>query len=136
MFDNDPSIPASGSRLSETWLRLRGRDRWLPVTGVVYSVEWRGQSDQVDSPIGYYDVVFSYRVDDELYSGRFTDYGMEAEDYLHKDDRIEIRYDPSNPNKNYYPLLRTTTNYRLLCGAISGAIAIIVMLIAYFRGTL
>jgi hypothetical protein len=136
MFDNNPSIPASGSRLSETWLRLRGRDRWLPVTGLVYTVEWRGLSDEVNSPIGYYDVVFSYRVSNQLYSGRFSDYGMEAEDYLHKDESIEIRYDPSNPSRNYYPLLRTATNYRLLCGAIGGAIAIIVMLIAYLRRTL
>jgi hypothetical protein len=136
MFDKDPSIPASGSRLSETWLRLRGRDRWPVATGVVYSVGWRGLENQVDSPVGYYDVVFSYRVNDELYSGRFSDYGMEAEDYLHKDESIEIRYDPANPNRSYYPLLRTAANYRLLCGAIGGAIAIVVILISFLRGTL
>jgi hypothetical protein len=61
---------------------------------------------------------------------------MEAEDYLHKDESIEIRYDPAKPNKNYYPLLRTATNYRLLCGAIGGAIAIVVMLISFLRGNL
>jgi hypothetical protein len=136
MFDNDPSIPASGSYLSKTLLRVRCRDQWPAATGFVYSAEWRGLSGQGDSPVGYYDVVFSYRVNDQLYSGRFSDYGMEVEDYLHKDDTIEIRYDPSNPEKNYYPLLRTATNFRLLCGAIGAAIAIIVMLIAHFRSSL
>jgi hypothetical protein len=136
MFDNDPSLPASGSRLNQTWLRLRGRDRWPSTTGSVYSVEWRGMSNQADSPVGYYDVSFSYRVNDQLYSGKFSDYGMEVEDYLHPNDAIEIRYDPSAPRRNYYPALRTASNYRLLCFSIGVTIALAIMLIAYLRGSL
>jgi hypothetical protein len=136
MFDNDPSLPASGSRLNQAWLRFRGKDRWLSTTGTVYSVEWRGLSNQVDSPVGYYDVVFSYRATDQIYTGKFSDYGMEAEGYLHPDNTIEIRYDPSHPQRNYYPELRTYTNYRLLCFSVGVTIAIVVMVIAYLRGNL
>jgi hypothetical protein len=136
MFDNDPSLPATGSRLSQVWLRVTGKDRWLTTQATVYSVGWRSLPDEQDSPVGYYDVVFSYRVNDEIYSGKFSDYGMEAEDYLHRNDQIPIRYNPAHPERNYYPDLRTSTSYTLLCAAIGAGAGVVTLLIAYFRHTL
>jgi hypothetical protein len=123
--------PATASPLNKTWLRWSGKDKWLMAYATVFSCDWRGLSNQVDSPVGFYDVVYSYSVNGNQYTGNFSDYGMEDEEYLKRDDTFEIRYNPANPAKSYYPDLRTRTSF-LLVSATIGAAAGIIVLIAKF----
>jgi hypothetical protein len=85
---------------------------------------------QIDSLTGHYHVVFTYRVDGEIYTGRYVDFALRDEEYFNKGDTIEIRYDPKHPSKCYYPGLRTRLRFNLICCAIGVGAAIVVMLFA------
>ncbi len=114
------------------WLRLTGRDKWLPATARVYSSEYGDLPEQINSSSGYYTVVYSYSVDGELYTGKFVDFGRADQSYLKRDDTVEIRYDPRDPAKSYYPELRTQTNFRSVCAGAGAALAVIVMAIEWW----
>jgi hypothetical protein len=109
----------------------RGKEGWILAKGLVYSVEWIEPSR---NDFGHYNVVFSYRAAGELYTGEFSDYGEATDNYLHKDDPIDILYNPDHPQQNSYPLIRTATNRRLAYFGIGAAIAIIVLLIVFLNG--
>lgn len=49
---------------------------WRLTTATVYSADWvpRTRND-----FGHFNVVYSYRVDNEYYTGEFNDYGSENE---------------------------------------------------------
>ncbi len=78
--------------------------------------------------------MFSYRAVGELYTGQFADYGKATDNYLHKDDSIDIVYNPDHPQQNFYPLVRTATNRRLAYFGIGAVLAIIVLLIVFLNG--
>ena len=67
-----------------------------------------------DSSVGHYWVVISYTVNGEIYSGRFIDFGLQAEEYFHRGDTLTIRYNPQRPSKFYYPELRTQRRLNLI----------------------
>ncbi len=125
--------PVTASRLNLTWLRITGKDKWLLTTAVVYSYEWADLEDQVDSEVGFHNVVYSYRVGDERYVGKFAYYGYQAESYLHRGDTFTIRYNPSHPERSYYPELRTRHKFVLIAFAI-GAIAALIVCTTSMRG--
>jgi Protein of unknown function (DUF3592) len=104
---------------------------WPMTTANIYSVE---SIDANRNDFGHYNVVYSYRVNDEMYTGEFSDYGSENESYLKRDDSIQIRYDPSNPKKSFYPEVRSATKRRLFYFGLGLAIALIVMLIVFLNG--
>ena len=104
---------------------------WPTTQGLVYSVDWIEPSR---NNFGHYEVVYSYRVGDERYTGSFSDYGRENEDYLHPNDEIDVQYDPNRPDLSHYPLVRTATYARLLLFGIGAGVAIIVMTIVYLSG--
>jgi hypothetical protein len=124
--------PATASSLNATWLRLTGRDQWIPTMARVYSSEYADLPEQVNSPVGYSTVVYSYSVQGELYTGKFVDFGRADESYFKRDDTVEIRYDPRHPAKSYYPEQRTQTNFRLLCAGIGVGLALIVVGISWW----
>lgn len=123
-------LPAGAGSLNKTWLQWTGKDRWPKTTATVYSCDFTTRQER-DSPVGHYDVVISYAVEGETYSGRFVDFGLQSEDYFHRGDTLEIRFNPRNPSKFYYPDLRTQTRFRLIWAAIGGTLAIVVMLIRF-----
>lgn len=79
--------------------------------------------------MGHYRVVISYKVEGECFTGKFVDFGTQAEEYFHRGDTLEIRYNPKNPSTFYYPDLRTQTRFILICAAIGATLGIIAMLI-------
>jgi hypothetical protein len=104
---------------------------WQLATANVYSVEWIEPSR---NDFGHYNVVYSYRVNDEMYEGEFCDYGAVGESYLKRDDSIQIRYNPSNPRKSFYPEARTAAKRRLFFVGLGLGLAALVMLIVYLNG--
>ena|SRR5579884_1401647 len=119
----------SASSLSPTWLRITGRDRWLPVTATVFTCEWTQKPGTGDGSIGHHRVVYSYSVDGNRYSGQFSDLGLEFEDYLKPGDAFTVRYDPDNRSRSYYPDLRTRRNFNLICCGIGLSLAVLVLAI-------
>jgi hypothetical protein len=128
--------PATASPLSATWLRFTGKDLWTPITAVVFSCEWTSLPNQTDSEVGHYHVVYSYSVANERYVGRFVDYGLQQESYLHPGDTFTIRYDPSHPSRSYYPDLRTRRSFLLICAGIGAGLGLLVGAIAIARSIL
>ena len=52
----------------------------------------------------HYDVVYSYKVGEERYTGQFSDYYRgDSHSPLHVNGIISIRYCPEHPAKSYYP---------------------------------
>jgi hypothetical protein len=122
--------------VSATWLRITGKDRWVPTQAIVYSCDYTGLPNQINPEVGHHHVTYSYAVADEVYTGRFVDYGKEDEEYFKPGDTFEVRYDPRHPSKSYYPDLRTQTSFRLICfaiGAVLGIVTIILYAIAQYR---
>ena len=106
------------------------RAGWVLTKGLVYSVEWIEPSR---NDFGHYNVVFSYRVDGELYTGEFTDYCDSQEGYLRREDSIDVLYDPQKPRNSFYLDLHTATDCRLLFGSIGLGFALVVMVIVYLN---
>jgi hypothetical protein len=59
VMEPNQKSPGTASSLNETWLRVTGKDKWMPTIATVFSCEWRGLSNQIDSQVGFYDVVYS-----------------------------------------------------------------------------
>jgi hypothetical protein len=92
--------------------------------------DWTDLPNQIDSAVGHYRVVYSYRVNGSIYTGRFADYGMQDEEHLKRYDVFQIRYNPKKPAQSYYPELRTNHNFMLICGAIGAVAAVVVLTIS------
>lgn len=110
---------------------ISGKADWYSATANIYSVEW---IEPNRNDFGHYNVVYSYRVNDEMYTGEFSDYGSGDESYLKRDDSIQIRYSPSNPSKSFYPEVRTATKKRLFFAGLGLGLGAVVMLIVYLNG--
>jgi len=108
----------------------KSKDGWYPANALVYSVDWI-DPDRYDS--GHYDVVYSYRVADEEYVGRFSDHTSPDADYLHKGDTIDIFYNPAKTKESFYPPVGKGIN-RWAFAAAGAVLAVIVMLIVYLSG--
>jgi hypothetical protein len=133
-----PSIngPATASLLNPTWLKITGRDRWLPTRAEIFSCDWTDLEDQTDSEVGYYHVVYSYVVAEERYLGKFADYGFQSESYFRRGDTFTVLYDPSRPSRSYYPELRTRYKFHLICFAIGAGLALLVGAAALCRAAI
>ena len=116
-----------GSTLGKAWLRFTGKDQWPATTATVYSCDFntRRQNDS----FGHYYVAVSYRVDGEIYTGEFADFGSERDESFQKDDTLHVRYNPKRPSNFYYPDLRTRSLARIIWFAVGIALALIVQLI-------
>jgi Protein of unknown function (DUF3592) len=88
---------------------------WKDTDGTVASVsEYRTRTGT------QYSVVFTYKVDNEWYSGTFTT----GEEYR-KDDTITVLYDPKQPDRNN--LVEKETVRRWIIGSIIGAAALLLL---------
>jgi hypothetical protein len=121
--------PVTASPLNQGWLRLTGRDRWPAATATVFSVDWITRS-QLDTSFGHYRVVVTYSVEGDNHTGKFVDFGLQDDECFHRGDTLQIRYNPKQPSKFYYPDLRTQSRFRLICFVIGVLLAIVVMLFA------
>ncbi|MBS1820440.1 MAG: DUF3592 domain-containing protein [Acidobacteria bacterium] len=108
-----------------------GRSDWQITPANVYSVDW---IDPSRNDWGHYEVVYSYRVGNDFFTGRFSDYGSPAESYLKRDDTIHIRYNPSNSKKSFYPDARQPSIKKVSLALIGVGIGLLVMLIVYLSG--
>jgi hypothetical protein len=124
------------SSLNKTWLRITGKDAWKSTEATVFSCDWTDLPNQIDTPVDYYHVVYSYQVDGTFYTGRFADYGLQDEEYFKRNDLFQVRYNPQNPSQSYYPDLRTRYNFMLICWAIGAVAGIVVLTISYMTGHL
>lgn len=107
------------------------KEGWLPAKGLIYSVEW---IDPSRNDFGHYNVVYSYKVNDETYTGHFRDYRSPTDDYLHRDDAIDIQYNPEHFERSHYPRVQSATKRRLAFISIGFAVAIVVLFIVYLSG--
>ena len=76
--------------------RYAGRHDWPIASASICSTELRagGRGD----PDGYYDVVYSFWIDGHIYGGEYSSrYDPE------KDETIDVRYNPQDPNINFNP---------------------------------
>ncbi len=120
--------------MDANWLRVTGKDNWLPVTASVYSCEYTDLPNQSGGAVGHYHVAYTYEVAGERYTGRFVDFGRADETYLKRNDKLIVKYDPHAPQRSYYPDLRTQTKFRFK-GALIGAGLGIIVLITYIIST-
>lgn len=120
---------AMGSRLSPTWLRLIGKDRWVSTTATVFSKNWESLRNTA-GPLGYHYVTYYYSVNGERYVGEFVDYGTQDEDYFMPNDGVEIKYNPVQPSKSYYPEVRSRRGERLVASALGAGMAVVVLTIS------
>jgi hypothetical protein len=109
---------------------MPSNDDWPTTKGLVFSVEWF-EGGRYSYP--NYEVVYSYEVDDTSYSGRFRDYIGMSDDYFHRDDTIEIRYNPQKPGKSYYPLAHSDRSRRLFAFGIGAAAGLIALVFLYLN---
>jgi hypothetical protein len=107
------------------------KEGWLPAKGLIYSIEWIEPSR---NDFGHYNVVYSYRVNDEMHTGHFRDYTSPVDDYLHRDDTIDIQYNPKHEEQSHYPLAQSAINGRLTFFSIGAILGAVVMLIVYLSG--
>jgi Protein of unknown function (DUF3592) len=107
------------------------KTNWQLATANIYSAEW---IDPTRNDFGHYTVTYTYHAGEEIYTGEFRDYVSQTEPYLKRDDVIQIRYNPLNPKKSFYPEVHSATNRRLFFISLGLALAIIVMVIVYLNG--
>lgn len=126
--------PATSSPLNTMWLRLRGRNRWLPATATLDTREWvadQGSDKSSPSPLGHWHVEYSYTVAGERFTGRFADFASEDDEYLKPGQHFEIRYNPRKPAQSYYPKLQTQLPFLVLfvaMGVVLAALLLVVLL--------
>ena len=120
-----PSSPATASALNFAWLRITGKDNWVPTTATIYSCDYTDLPNQINSEVGHYHVTYTYEVGGELYTGHFVDFGRQDENYFKRNDTLMVRYNPHDAGHSYYPALRTRTNFRLICAAIGAALGLL-----------
>ena len=118
------------SHLHGAWLRISGRDKWLPTVARVYSCEYADIPEQINGAVGHYTVVYSYSAGGERYVGKFIDFGRADESYFKRDDAVEIRYNPRHPAKSYYPQRRTQAKLHLVGFGVGAVLALIALAIA------
>lgn len=128
--------PATASSLNPTWLKITGKDRWVPTNAEIFSCDWADLEDQIDSDVGYYNVVYSYVVAGERYVGKFTDFGFQRESYFRRGDTFIVRYDPNRPSRSYYPDLRFRYRFHLICAGIGAGLALLVGMLVLVRSAI
>ena len=76
--------------------RYVGRHDWPIASASICAVEHTagGRGD----PDGYYDVVYSFWIDGHIYGGEYS-----SRYELKKDETIDVRYNPQDPNINFNP---------------------------------
>jgi hypothetical protein len=111
--------------LSAIWLRLTGRDRWLPATATVFSYEWQESRSRYSE--AHHHIAYYYTANGERYSGEFDDYGNEDEPHLRPGDTFGIRYNPAKPSMSYYPEQRTRA--AVVVGVALGMTAVLIFLL-------
>ena len=129
MLEGPVNGPVTAFPLNATLLRIRGRDKWLPIDATVYSCEYTSKPG-VDVSVGHYHVIYSYSVGGEIYTGQFVDYGMADEASLKRDDTVEVRYDPLHPERSFYPELRTDHPFLLISALVGIAAGLLITGIA------
>lgn len=125
--------PVTSFPLNRVWLRLRGRDKWLPTTAILYSREWatHGEPDEnYPARVGHWRVVYSYEVDGKRYLGRFGDFASEDDEYPRPGDRLEVLYNPRQPSQSYYPRQRTQAPFVALCIVAAVVLAALTLLVS------
>jgi hypothetical protein len=76
--------------------RFAGRRSWPVASASISSAEHREGGR--GNPDGYFYVAYSFWIDGHIYGGEYsTRYEMQ------KDDTIEVRYNPKDPNINFNP---------------------------------
>lgn len=115
------------SSSGNSWLRVTGKSDWKQASATVFSSQWLSKPSHQD---GHRHIVYNYSVDGSYYSGECFDYGLETDEYPKPGDSLEIRYDPKNPAKSYYPERRTARKMVLICVAIGAGLAFLVMILA------
>lgn len=120
MRDSNKTLTAT--KLSPLWLRLTGRDKWILTQGFVFSSEYVPYQRNA---LAHYHVVYSFKVNEERYTGKFDDFSKLER--FRSGDPIGIRYKPSNPDRSYYPEQWTDTFFfvgALAFGALIGIVVI------------
>jgi hypothetical protein len=107
------------------------KEQWPIAEALVFSVDW---VEPTRNDFGHYTLVYSYRVDNERFTGEFRDYTEERDNYLHRDDVISIRYCPEHPSRSFYPETKSVADKRLLFLGIGAGLAVIVFAIVYLSG--
>lgn len=132
--------PATSFPLNRTWLRLRGRDKWLPVTATMECREWITRAEPAEndpSRAGHWRVAYFYEVDGKRYLGRYTDFASEDDPYPWPGEALQVRYNPRQPSESYYPLQRTQAPFVALCivAAVVMATLLFIVLLGQMRHT-
>ena len=109
---------------------MSSKGAWPTARALIFLVEW-SEGSRYSRP--NYQVVYSYEVDGMPYSGRFLDYVGMSDDYLNRDDTIEICYNPHKPGKSYYPLAHSDRSQRLVAMSVGAILGLIALLFLYLN---
>ena len=104
---------------------------WQITTANIYSADW---IDPTRNDFGHYNVVYSYRVGEEIYIGEFSDYRSATDSYLKRDETIQIRYNPFKPKQSFYPERRSAAKRRIFWASLGLGLALVILLIVYLNG--
>jgi hypothetical protein len=129
----DSMPPVTSSPLNRSWLRLRGRDKWLPATATLEDRNWvarRESGDGAQAREGHWHVAYSYSVDGRRFAGNFVDFASADDDYLRPGAPFEIRYNPRRPSQSYYPAVRSELPFRLLLVVMGIVLAVLLLLVS------
>jgi hypothetical protein len=100
--------------------RFAGRHDWPIVSASVSSAEHREGGR--GNPDGYYDIAYSFWVDGHIYGGEYNSrYEMK------KDETLDIRYNPKDPDINFNPESDFVYQHGLMPIFLAGAAGLLVM---------
>jgi hypothetical protein len=127
--------PLTAAPLNRAWLRITGRDRWLPASAMLVSREWTSSNTSDDS-VGHWHVKYEYVAEGKRYAGRFVDFASNNDDYPRPGAAIEVRYNPRRPRKSYYPAQQTQMGFVVLCAVFGIIMAVLMLLVSFDRVSL
>jgi hypothetical protein len=104
---------------------------WVSINATIFSANYIDSGGE-ERP--FWRVVYSFRVDDDYYSGEFTDFANDSEVEYHKDESLSIEYLAANPNKNRVPGATTYWSKARIPFAIGALLALAVALISALKG--
>jgi hypothetical protein len=93
--------------------RLRGAHDWPQTEATIQACVWNDDKsalrrlpffdlDRYFITAGWYEVVYSYCIDGEYYSGDFILEGAsDSEKPFHSDDKLTVHYNPRHPKQTY-----------------------------------
>jgi Protein of unknown function (DUF3592) len=112
-------------------METSGQGSWQSKEATIYSAEW---IDPQGEERGCWQVTYSYRVGEEYYSGKFTDWSSADISSYRKNETLSIEYSIEDPSRSRVPGITRYWDSIKIPVLIGAAFALIVMIIVLLSG--